>query len=93
MKLMTREFSKISMSSMKDRNISLLRSTIAESQLVENVEKHKLISAFMTEVSSLQDRSYMKITEKERKAKYLALRAEEEEKRKEDVEKMMKLNK
>lgn len=60
--------------------------------MINNLEKNKRLSAFLTEVHSLQDQSLLKKSDQERKASFKALRRQEEEKKKEELEKLMKDN-
>jgi len=81
----------ISNSSNRDYNYSLLKSTIAENFLIQNVEKERKINAFMTEIYSSQDKSLFKITDREKKNRYLEIKRQEDEKKKEEMEKYLKL--
>jgi len=70
--------------------IKFLLNQFSEHHLIEKVEKDKKISALLTDLYGLQEKSILKITDDQKKINYRQLREEEEERKRDELEKLMK---
>lgn len=70
--------------------IKFLLNQFSEHHLIEKVEKDKKVSAFLTDLYGLQEKSILKITDDQKKINYRQLREEEEERKRDELEKLMK---